>query len=154
MFLWPWNYVSVYMYIECLWVHLTPVYWFNYTGKYICRLRATKLSNSVNIFIFEIYFVADAPMCALCKLTYMPKQPLCPSTLEPKHRLTLDPRCRLTLEPRRISSLLLPDNVLGPKITFRTVVEWDLDRATVQLIVGCVICGSIYRCYLQETVMF
>ena len=47
-------------------------------------------------FIFEIYFVADAPMCALCKLTYVPK---------PKHRLSLDPRCRLTLEPRCISIL-------------------------------------------------
>ena len=100
MFLWPWNYVSVY--IECLWVHLTPVYWFNYTGKYICGLRATKPSNWVNIFIFEIYFVADAPMCALCKLTYVPRSR---STLEPKHRWTLDPMCRLTLEPRRISIL-------------------------------------------------
>ena len=52
MFVGPW---SIYIYIKCLWVLLTNVYWFRATGGYICGCG--RPSNLVIFLIVPLDFV-------------------------------------------------------------------------------------------------
>ena len=51
MFVGPW---SIYIYIKCLWVLLTNVYWFRATGGYICGCG--RPSNLVSHLMFTSCF--------------------------------------------------------------------------------------------------